>query len=472
MKKSYTHAEHFEELASRFSVQRKKQAYFYSLILKWLKFVIPEGRIVLELGCADGEQLMALKPRHAMGIDFSQRFLHLAQEKYPKERWLLADLTKELPPIPPTFDYIIGMDILGYLQDIQGAMENVVRLCGPETRVVLTKTNPFWGPIFRLASRLGLAEPRSYSNWLTQAQCAQILALAGFEVIQSGKFCLLPVYIPFVSKFCNRIFAHLPLINRLALVETFICRRAPVPIEGHPSVSVIIPARNEKGNILPALQRMPRFPGPIEVIFVEGHSSDGTWEEIQHARLSQAWPFEVRAFRQTGKGKGDAVRVGFGEAQNDLLMILDADLTVMPEELPRFYRILTERRAEYVHGTRLVYSMEHEAMRPLNWLANKFFSAVFSFLLGQDISDTLCGTKCLWRKAYLALADGRSYFGDFDPFGDYELIFGASKLSLKIAEIPVHYKSRTYGETQIRRFRDGLFLLRMCWFTARKMYFI
>jgi len=434
MKHPKTHLEHFEELAPRFDFQRRKQRYYYSLLTKWLRYVVPEGRRVLELGCADGEQLMSLKPSSAMGIDFSPAFLRCAKERYPEGQWLLSNLTQELPPIANTFDYVIGMDILGYLQDIQGAMENVARLCGPDTRVVLTKINPFWGPVFRFASKLGLSEPRRYSNWLTQMQCMQILNLAGFEIISSGTFCLLPIYIPIVSTICNRVLAHLPFIRRLALVEFFICRKRSVPVDTHSSVSVIIPARNEKGNILPALQRMPRFSGPLEVIFVEGHSSDGTWEEIQRAMSSQAWPFEIRAYRQTGKGKGDAVRLGFSEAKNDLLMILDADLTVMPEERPRFYRILADRRAEYVQGTRLVYPMENEAMRPLNWLANKFFSWTFSALLRQDMSDTLCGTKCLRRKSYLELAEGRSYFGDFDPFGDYDLIFGASKLSLKIAE--------------------------------------
>jgi ubiquinone/menaquinone biosynthesis C-methylase UbiE len=466
-----SHLEHFEALVPRFDEQRRKQRYYYALLRNWLRYVVPEGRSVLELGCADGEQLMSLKPSSAMGIDFSPGFLRLAKERHPEGRWLLADLTQGLPPIAPTFDYVIGTDILGYLQDIQGAMESVAKLCAPETRLVLTKTNPFWGPFFRVASLIGLAEPRRYSNWLTHRQCKHILELAGFEMIQSGKFCLLPFYIPLLSEICNRILAHLPLINRMALIEYVICRKKPTRVESHPSVSVIIPARNEKGNVRPALQRMPRFPGPFEVIFVEGHSSDGTWEEIQKV-AAESWPFEVRAFQQTGKGKGDAVRVGFSAAKNDLLMILDADLTVMPEELPRFYDILADRRAEYVHGTRLIYPMENEAMRPLNWLGNKFFSMAFSFLLGQDMSDTLCGTKCLWRTTYLRLAEGRTYFGDFDPFGDYDLIFGASKLSLKIAEIPVHYKSRSYGETQIRRFRDGFLLLQMCWFAARKMYFL
>jgi SAM-dependent methyltransferase len=462
---------HFEELAPRFDVQRRKQRYYYGLLTRWLRYVVPEGGSVLELGCADGGTLMALRPKSAVGIDFSPRFLRMATERHPEGRWVLHDVTDPIPPIAGSFDAVLALDLIGYLQDIQGAMQEVTKICNPDTRLIVTKTNPFWGPFFRLASKFGMAEPRRYSNWLTSAQTQSLLTLAGFDVVQSGKFCLLPFYIPLVSAFFNRGLAHLPLINRLALVEYFVCRKRPEPSQAKPSVSVLIPARNERGNIRPALERMPRFPGPLEVIFVEGHSKDGTWEEIQKV-MQEPWPFTVRAFQQTGKGKGNAVRVGFAEAKNDLLMILDADLTVPPEELPRFYEVLADRRAEYVHGTRLVYPMEDQAMRPLNWMGNKFFSAVFSLFLGQRMSDTLCGTKCLWRSAYGRLAANRSYFGEFDPFGDFDLIFGAAKLQLKIMEIPVHYKNRTYGETQINRFRDGWLLLKMCWFAARKIYFL
>ncbi len=468
-----THLEHFEELAPRYDRQRQKQSYYYNYLLRWLRYVIPEGKSVIELGCADGSQLMALKPSHAVGIDFSPRILKLAQERHPSGRWILHDLTESLPPINSNFDYVVGTDILGYLQDIQGSMEQVAdRLCQPQTRVVLTKTNPFWGPIFRLASVFGLAEPRRYSNWLSRSQTRHLLDLAGLEVVQEGKFMFIPFYIPLISAFFNRVLSHLPILNRLALVEYFICRKRPtVQPENPPSVSVIIPARNEKGNVRAALQRMPRFPGKLEVIFVEGHSKDDTWEEIQTV-MKESWPFDVRAFRQTGKGKGDAVRLGFNESKNDLLMILDADLTVMPEELPRFYHLLADRRGEYVQGTRLIYPMENQAMRPLNWIGNKTFAAIFSLLLGQTMSDSLCGTKCLWREDYLKLSAGRVYFGDFDPFGDFDLIFGSAKLGLKIQEVPVHYKSRVYGETQINRFRDGMLLFRMCWFAAKKMFFL
>ena len=467
------HLEHFEDIAQTYDRQRKKQSYYYAYIQRWLSYIVPAGKSIIELGSAGGEQVMSLKPEHAVGIDFSPRMLKMAQDRHPQGRWILHDLTTPLPPIASNFDYVIATDLLGYLQDIQGTMEQVAdKLCQPETRVVLTKTNPFWGPIFRLASVFGLAQPRRYSNWLTRQQTEMVLGLAGLEVVQKGKFMLCPIGIPGIAFVFNRILSHLPGINRLAMVEYFICRKAPpVKYAEAPSVSVIIPARNEKGNVRAALQRMPRFPGKLEVIFVEGHSKDETWNEIQQV-LKETWPFEVRAFQQTGKGKGDAVRVGFAQAKNDILMILDADLTVMPEELPRFYHLLANRRGEYVQGTRLIYPMEQEAMRPLNWIGNKTFAAIFSLLLGQTMSDSLCGTKCMWRKDYERLAAGRVFFGDFDPFGDFDLIFGSAKLGLKIQEVPVHYKSRVYGETQINRFRDGMLLFRMCWFAAKKMFFL
>ncbi len=466
-----THLEHFESIAPIQERQRRKQRGYYNQLRTWLRYVIPEGKSVLELGCADGWMLGELKPSNAVGIDFSQRMITLAREKHPNARFILSDIDKPLPSMAQTFDYVFALDLVGYLQDIQAAMEHVAKLFHPETRLIITKTNPFWGPFFRVASWLGLAQARRYSNWITRKQCEDLLTLAGFEIVQRGKFCLLPFNIPILGTIVNRYLARLPIIRRACLVETLICRLRPTPAPTAPSLSVIIPARNEKGNMLPALQRMPRFEGALEVIFVEGHSKDGTWEEIQRV-AAMDWPFTVKTFQQTGKGKNDAVRLGFDKASNDILMILDADLTVMPEELPRFYQILADRRAEYVHGTRLVYPMENQAMRPLNWLGNKFFSAVLSYLVGQPLSDTLCGTKCMYKKSYERLVAGRTYFGDFDPFGDFDLIFGASKLSLKISEIPVHYKNRTYGSTQINRFRDGWILIKMCVFAARKMLFL
>ena len=237
------------------------------------------------------------------------------------------------------------------------------------------------------------------------------------------------------------------------------------------SVSVIIPARNEKGNIEALIQRTPRMGKHTEIIFVEGNSTDDTWGEIQRQGAHYQEYYHIKWVQQDGKGKGDAVRKGYSIATGDILMILDADMTVEPEELPKFFNAIASGKGEYINGSRLVYPMEKQAMRFLNLLGNKFFSLAFSWLLGQNLKDTLCGTKVLSRENYLRLAANRAYFGEFDPFGDFDLIFGSAKLNLKFVEIPIRYRARTYGETNISRFKHGWLLLRMTFFALKKVKF-
>jgi glycosyltransferase involved in cell wall biosynthesis len=231
----------------------------------------------------------------------------------------------------------------------------------------------------------------------------------------------------------------------------------------------LIPCRNERGNIENAILRMPRFGSAQEILFVEGNSSDGTFEECERVRDAYGDSWDITVLKQDGKGKGDAVRKGFAAAKHDVLMILDADLTMPPEALPKYHAVIESGKAEFVNGTRLVYPMENEAMRPLNFIANRCFAYLFSYLVNTRLTDTLCGTKVLMRKDYEVIARERAYFGNFDPFGDFDLIFGAAKQNLKIIETPIHYKARTFGETQISRFRDGWLLLKMVWFAYRKL---
>jgi glycosyltransferase involved in cell wall biosynthesis len=236
-------------------------------------------------------------------------------------------------------------------------------------------------------------------------------------------------------------------------------------------VSVVIAARNEAGNINAIFERTPQMGRATELLFVEGHSRDDTYAAIEQEIASHpATP--SRLLRQSGIGKADAIRAGFDAATGDILMILDADLTVPPEDLPRFYEALRSGRGEFINGVRLVYPMEKQAMRGLNFLGNKFFSWAFTSLLGQPIKDTLCGTKVLWKKDYERIAAGRSYFGDFDPFGDFDLIFGAAKLNLKIVDLPIRYRERTYGTTNISRWKHGMLLMRMVWYAARRIKFV
>ena len=235
---------------------------------------------------------------------------------------------------------------------------------------------------------------------------------------------------------------------------------------------MVVPARNEAGNIEAAILRTPAMGPDDELIFIEGNSTDNTWETICQLQAKYQTSRTIRIDRQEGKGKGDAVRKGFSLATKEILMILDADLTVPPEELPRFYDALVSQKGEFINGSRLVYPMEKQAMRFFNLLGNKFFAVMFSFVLGQRFKDTLCGTKVLTRENYQKLAAQRKYFGEFDPFGDFDLIFGAARMGLRIVEVPIHYRERTYGETNIERWKHGVILLRMLRFAAARIKFL
>jgi hypothetical protein len=341
----------------------------------------------------------------------------------------------------------------------------------PRTRLLFNVYSRLWQLPLALAQRLRLAKPSLVQNWLTLEDLDNLLRLVDVEVIRSWQECLLPLPIPLLAPFCNRFLVRLWPFTHLALANfTVAWLPAAVAATEEPVVSVIVPARNEEGNIQRIFERTPEMGRATELIFVEGHSRDRTFEAIDQ-QIRKHTQRRAKLFRQSGIGKGDAVRAGFAAATGEILMILDADLTVPPEDLPRFYDALRSKRGEFVNGVRLVYPMEAQAMRFFNLLGNKFFSLAFSWLLGQPIKDTLCGTKAMHRVDYDLIAANRTFFGEFDPFGDFDLLFGATKLNLRIIEVPIRYRQRTYGETNIRRWKHGWLLLRMVLFAARRIKF-
>jgi glycosyltransferase involved in cell wall biosynthesis len=321
---------------------------------------------------------------------------------------------------------------------------------------------------------MGLANPMISQNWLTIEDVYNILYLAGFEPIRNWQEILFPLRLPIVDRLCNSYLARLFPFRLGALTNFVIARPAPSSASAKPTaapqVSVVVPARNEAGNIAEIFRRVPEMGSGTELIFVDGNSSDDTYGTIERA-IADNPDRKSKLLKQDGKGKGDAVRKGFLASQGEILMILDADLTMPPEDLPRFYEALSSGKGEFINGARLVYPMEQEAMRFFNLVANKFFSLAFSWLLGQPLKDTLCGTKVLRKKDYEAIANNRQYFGDFDPFGDFDLLFGAAKLNLKFVDIPIRYAERTYGQTNIARWRGGWLLLRMTIFALRRLKF-
>jgi SAM-dependent methyltransferase len=454
-------AAHFDALATG-RIRWRRNAYYHRELAQFVGFLIPRGARVLEIGSGDGTLLASLGAREAVGVDLSWEMGRRAARGRPGLSVVQGD-AEELP-IRGEFDYVVLSDLIGYLPDVQAAFEQLHHVTSPETRIVITYFNYLWEPILRAAQALGLMTPQRRQNWLGLADIENLLFLANFEVIRSGYRLLLPVPVPGLAWVANRLLAKLPGIRTLCLVQYVVARpvrRSSLPVN-EPSVTVVIPCRNERGNIESAVRRTPRMGRETDIVFVDGSSTDGTPAEIE--RVIAAHPeWRITLLHQgSGTGKGDAVRKGFAAATGDVLMILDADLTVPPEDLPKFYRALASGKGEFINGTRLVYPMERQAMRTLNLLGNKFFSLAFTWLLEQRFRDTLCGTKVLFRRDYEKIAANRAYFGDFDPFGDFDLIFGASKLNLRIVEVPVRYRERTYGVTNIRRFSHGWLLLRMC----------
>ncbi len=437
------------------------------LLAHYYNLLIPPDASVLEIGCGDGGLLAQIRARKKTGIDLSSGQIDRARERLPDATFHVQ--SGECLDLAETFDVIIISETLNLAADVQRMLDRVASVATPETRLLLNFHNNLWRPVFAVADALGARNPPPMTSWLSSHDIDNLLEMSRWEAIKRQPRLLWPIATPVIAPLLNRWIA--PFVPFAGFAVFVVARLRPEPAAVAPSVSVVVPARNEAGNIEQAVLRTPEMGAWTELIFIEGHSKDNTWDEIQ--RVQQAYPQRrIKILRQTGKGKGNAVREAFAVATGDVLMILDADLTMPPEELPKFYEAIASGKAEFANGSRLVYPMEKGAMQFLNMIANKFFGLAFSWLLGQSLKDTLCGTKVLRRQHYLTIAANRGYFGEFDPFGDFDLLFGADKLNLKIRDIPIRYRERTYGTTNIQRWRHGLLLFRMLGFAARKLKFV
>ncbi len=464
-------AAHWDAVAAKWGKREGLGKYYHRRVLKIHQFLVPPGLKILELGCGVGDLLAGLKPAIGVGVDFSPGMIAKAKSKHADLRFVCADASSL--ELHEAFDIIILSDLINDLWDVQEVLSAVSRHAIPNTRIILNFYSRLWEMPLRLAQKLRLTRPTLMQNWLTPEDVLNLMNLADIEPIRRWTEFLLPVQVPLLSYLANRFLAKLWPFNCLTLSHFMVARIRPNRKGREPerSVSIIVPARNEAGNIREIFARVPEMGKWTELVFVEGHSRDDTYSAIQ-GEMELHPHRRCRLLRQEGIGKGDAVDLGFEHASGDIFMILDADLTVPPEDLPRFYQALTSGQGELINSVRLVYPMEKQAMRYLNFLGNKFFSLAFSMLLGQPIKDTLCGTKVLSRENYLQIKKNRAYFGDFDPFGDFNLIFGAAKFNLKIIDLPIRYRERVYGQTNIQRWKHGWLLLKMLAIAASRIKFI
>jgi SAM-dependent methyltransferase len=432
--------------------------YYRERLIEVYRFLVPEGMRVLEIGCGKGDLLAALRPSRGVGIDFSQRTLSEARAAHPGLQFTQMDA--QHIDLDEKFDYIICSDLLNELWDVQSFFSSLGSLCHSQTRFILNLHSNLWQSPRGLATKMGLARPQMVQNWLAPEDVVNLLSLADLEVIRTSSEVLCPVRVPILDALCNRVLVKLWPFSFFGLTNLMIARPAPrLPLD-EPIVSVIVPARGEAGNIQAIFDRVPDMGRGTELIFVEGGSADDTYGTIEREMAARNRPM-TKLLKQTGKGKGDAARLGFANAEGELLMILDADLTVAPEDLPRFYEAWRSGKGDFINGVRLVYPMGDRAMPFVNMVGNKVFSLAFSFLLGQKVKDTACGTKVLSKTHWQPILQNRGYFGDFDRFGDWDMLFGASKFNLKIVDLPIRYHDRVYGESKMQKWRIGWLLLRM-----------
>lgn len=444
----------FDRIAEKYDFWHSKNAYYHREVELFCADTIPRGSRVLEIGCATGDLLNHVAPETGVGIDLSPRMIEAASRKYPHLSWSVTDI--EHLECGQPYDHVMMSNLLEFIPDLWSFLSEVKRHTHPQTRLVIFTVNPLWEPFMRLGARLRLRSPETIRNFITRKDLINILRLRGYEITSNGFRLFLPKKIPLLSFWVNQILPRIPGINNLCALQFIVAKpeltvRKPLPL----SCSVIIPCFNEAENIEECVARIPRMGIRTEVIIVDDGSTDSTRDKAKGIVGSEN---EVRVISYTpNKGKATAVRTGIEAACGDVVMILDADMAVMPEELPRFFDVLSEGRAEFVNGTRMIYPLESEAMKFLNFLGNKIFGILLTLIMEQRNTDTLCGTKAFFRKDLASvLRSGH------DAWGDFDLLFEATRKKLQMAELPVHYKPRQRGYSKMKPFRDGASFLRTC----------
>jgi len=445
----------------------KGNRYFYDRIRKLLSFIVEPGKSVLEIRCLTGDLLSSLRPARGVGVEISKAMVDLAKERHVDLEFVQCD--PEDLELHEKFDYVIFNHVFDTVEVLK-ALEKIRQHCTPDTCLIVVNYNQIWQPVLELASKLGLRSRFVEPNWLSENDIRGFLKLSGFRPVHKHRLILFPKWIPAITWFLNEVVGRLPAIRRLCMMQVMVAR--PIGQTRNPadvSVSVIVPCRNEEGNIRPAVERIPAMGRATEIIFCDDKSTDGTADEVR--RMQEEFPWKnIRLVNGPGICKAENVWTGFRASASDIVMILDADLSVMPEELPLFFAALVGGRGDFVNGSRLVYPMQERAMKFANMIGNKLFGLAFSFLLDQRIKDTLCGTKGLWRQDWVRLERNLGSWGIRDMWGDYELLFGASRLQLEVVEIPVHYQERIHGVTKMTRVvANGWRMLGICWHAWRRL---
>ncbi len=442
---------HFEALAPDYDRLKRRNEYYNDYLIKWCRALVPPGRRVLEVGSGRGDVLSAVLPSEGIGIDLSPAMTRLAAEAFPD----LEFRTQAIEDFEGRGDVDVALMIntLEYAYDAGLVLDRIRAALRDNGKLLISTANPIWSPIFKTASRLNLRIPDCKRLFLTNKDVVNLLQLHGFEVTYENMALLMPKGGGLAAGALNWTASRTPYLRHLSSTQLIMARKVPEKRREY-SVSLIIPCHNEVGNVDRCVREVRKLGTRTEVIFVDDGSTDGTADAIEPSHNPNV---ETRVISyKPNEGKGNAVRRGFDAATGDILMILDADLTTHPEELGPLYEAFAEGRAEFVNCTRLVYPMDNAAMKFANYVGNKMFTIAVSLIMGARVSDTLCGTKAMFRWDYEHMTLGR------DPWGDYDFLFGAAQQRLVIRELPVHYRDRVFGMSKMAATKHTMNLLRMC----------
>ena len=453
---------YFERIANQWDYWHDRNRFYHDTMRALVGGMVPPGAAVLELGAGTGDSLDALRPARGVGLNVSEGLTTLARQKYPGLEFHTVDVDAVHTPPGLKPDYVIMTNLLDYVYDVWDLLEDLRPLICDHTLLVITTNNPLWAPILRQASRLRLRIPDSPRNYITNRDIRSVLELQGYAVVEEGMALPVPKRVPLIGTLLNVIIPELPVARYASSIQ-YLAARLAMPRKPL-SCSVIIPCHNEEGNVEECVRRVPNMGTSTEIIIVDDGSTDGTRSRVLGI-MDNDPRVRLVAFDQN-RGKADAVRAGFEAARGDALMILDADMAVMPEELPKFLKPLQTGRADFVNGTRLVYPMEGRAMKAGNFLGNKAFCYLASWVLRQRVSDTLCGTKVLFKRDFM-----RMPIGGKERWGDFDLLFGAARMKLRILEIPVHYQERRAGKSKMRAMIEVWYFLLSCWHGWRTLRF-
>lgn len=443
---------HFEALAGQYPALKQRNAYYNGRLIEWCRSIVPPGRKVLDVGCGRGDVLHALAPSEGLGIDLSAAMVREAKRSFPATDFRVQAI--EEFDGDASYDVVLLINTLEYMYDVGRVLDRVHSALADGGRLLISTANPLWSPVFSAASKLGLRIPECERLFLTNEDVVNMLALHGFETVYKRMDLVLPKQIPIVSDVTNWVVSRLPAVRLVGSTQLIAARKRPLRRRDY-SVSVVVPCYNEVGNVDRCVREMRKFGTSTELIIVDDGSSDGTAAAVKPEHNAE---IDVRVISYSpNRGKGNAVKAGFDGARNDIVVILDADLTTHPDELSPLYEAFAHGRAEFVNCTRLVYPMEGGAMKFANYVGNKLFTILVSVIMGARVSDTLCGTKAMFRRDYQHMTMGR------DPWGDYDFLFGAAQQRLVIRELPVHYRERLAGLSKMNSAKHTINLLRMCW---------